>query len=241
MQHRKLSCLLAFTLTSLIIYPQQIEAQSINRKQLPPTTDAPKGRARGTGDRGECAGVEFTLIPLIPSNTWGLTIDQNPSVWVYVDYKSARNESQIYGTFTLEKRPFSPESSPVQRSIPLPKTSGVFSIPFPDSLQKDQWYNWYFKIDCQEQEFSGYGVPLFIQGSIKRIVSPDLESQVRNASPDELLRLYKEEYLWYDSLSAAARLRCQPSQNFVASDPWIDLLEAVELGELYQAQLICTP
>ena len=70
--------------------------------------DAPSGRDRGTGSRGDCpladAGRkgELELIPLIPTDSRGLTTKASPTLWVEVSYSSNQRAKELFGELSVE-------------------------------------------------------------------------------------------------------------------------------------------
>jgi hypothetical protein len=228
MQYSKIVHFCVLVMISLNIWCKESQAK------FPPPPDAPKDSTRGTGERGECDD-EIKLEPLIPLNTWGLTLKQSPEIWVYVKYGSLQSNKKIVGTFTLEQRKPA-KGRPTRHTIELPKNSSVFSIPIKTSLQDNAWYNWTLELSCKKENKT----PLYISGVIGRTSSVDLINQFESSS--DLISFYDESYLWYDVLDKIAKLRCSNPGNSSYRSTWIKLMktESISLSDnASQAELVC--
>ncbi|NES84230.1 MAG: DUF928 domain-containing protein [Moorea sp. SIO2B7] len=246
---------IAFTFASLG-YPQQIQAESnftrssitesvqVGFKQPDSKGNAPSGRDRGTGSRGDCpiasSGTEgkITLTPLIPSDSKGLTVEESPTIWIQVSYNSDQIEKEITGEFSLEDSETYLKVAPKQIPVTLPKTSGVFPVSIPHSLEVNKWYRWYLVFDCNSPDSSNDSV-LSIEGIVQRVELPGLKSQLETQTRQERIAIYKDKGIWYDVLHEAAMLRCSNPEN---AAPWRELLrdDDVKLAEIEQYKLICS-
>jgi hypothetical protein len=224
---------------------------SVNFKQPEPPPDAPKsGRAKGGASRGECSLAsstlkeELTLIPLLPSNGWGLTVSESPTLWVYISYPSGRfngeTERHLTAELSVEERETDLKLEPKSYPLELPKTSGIFSVSLPHSLGSNKWYRWYLVVDCQGENISGNDV-LQIEGFLYRKGLNDLTKPSESAMPSELVRFYIDNHIWYDAFHEAALLHCNNRSNNELKNYWQTLLkiDAVELDEVSDHFLIC--
>lgn len=248
---------IAFTLASLTSYAKPLQGQSsqtpsnifnstqVGFKQPDYQGDAPSGRDRGTGSRGDCTIAapgeegEITLTPLIPSDSRGLTLQESPTVWVQVDYKSKTIGNQLLGEFSLEDAQTSIKFPPKRLSVKLPQTTNVFGIPIPQSLEINKWYRWYLVLDCDSQQSSNNDSVLAIEGIVQRVSRPKIENQLNSQSPQERIATYTEEGIWYDALKETAILRCSNPQNATLGEPWTALLRDVGLDKVALTPLIC--
>ena len=256
MQKITLAYTIAFFLASLISYPEPIQAQAnktpsnipiqVGFKQPDYEGDAPSGRDRGTGSRGDCAiaasgrQAEIELIPLIPSDSRGLTLSEFPSVWVKVAYNSGEIEQELTGEFSVEDAQTNIKLSPKRTSIALPKTSGVFRIPIPHSLEVNNWYHWYLVLDCNSPDSSKSNSILSIEGIVKRVSLSESQSQLETKTPQERINVYQDQGIWYDALNETARLSCQNPRNTFVRESWAALLRDVGLDEVTQDSPICS-
>jgi Domain of Unknown Function (DUF928) len=235
MKYPKLFCLCVLMAMSLSTYCQ--ESQAASQDPFPPPKDAPKNASRGTGGRGECDGVDFDLEPLIPINTWGLTLKSSPKVWAHIKYYSKPSNRNISGTFTLQQRK-PVQGSPTRYTVDLPNTSSVFSIPIESTLQDNGWYNWTLEISCKNQGKT----PDNISGVISRISSITLDKQLENSLPSNLPSIYNDYYLWYDVLNKLAKLRCDNPNDSTYKSAWSNLMKMEEFqlsDDLSQSKLVC--
>ena len=138
---------IALSLFNLTVFPVGLQAQMsesnqhintykpVNFRQPEPPPDAPKsGRAKGGASRGKCSVAsstlekQLTLIPLLPSSGWGLTVSESPTLWVYISYPSGRFEggTPLRAELSVEERETDSKLEPLSYPLELPKTSGIF-------------------------------------------------------------------------------------------------------------------
>ena len=237
---------LIYTITfflSLTNYPEATQAQfypQLSSENLIPHQlafkqpdyegDAPSGRDRGAGSRGNCLLVagrkeKVKLIPLIPKDSRGLTTKASPTLWVQVSYASNLPAKELSGELSVEDAQTFSKLPPKTMSVKLPKSSGIFSIPLPHSLEVNKWYRWYLILDCNSSDSSGRGSVISVQGMVKRVKLPEAE-----------------QGLWYDVLDQTAKLSCTEKKNGASTQSWQALLtdNEVALDEIAQTPLICS-
>lgn len=248
MNKKILNQILAVSLINLL-FPNHLPAQitesqqniqgylPINFKQPKAPPDAPKvGRGQGGASRGECLLMDstskITLTPLVPSNGWGLTASESPTLWVYISYPSDRFEGEIPLTaeLSVEERKTDTKLEPKSYPLKLPITSGIFSITLPHSLELNEWYRWYLVLNC-DTENTSFGDALQIEGIIQR-------RQLNELGYDAL---YEENQLWYDTFHQAALLHCNNRQDNEFNNYWKTLLKSdeVNLNEASDRAIIC--
>lgn len=199
--------------------------QLANDPPVPPTTTKPIN-GRGSGTRSEfCEHTKFDLKPLLPlidGNYSGLTLKEHPTFWFYVPYKT---ESISSGKFVLQDNE---ENAIYELSFKLPKSPGFISISIPNTakpLEKNKPYKWKLRLDCASKTSD---TPFdFTQGWIQRVELANLETQLRTAKPEERVKLYIENKIWYDAASDFAN-------NQKNQEAWFKLLKAVGLEQLKQ-------
>ena len=248
---------IAFVLASFFSYSEQVKAQlnqlktnnlpkeeQIDFKQPDYSGDAPSGRERGTGSRGDCSIADssqkpkLTLTPLIPSDSRGLTINESPTVWIYVSYKSGTANKEISGEFSLEDTRTNRKVIPKNIAVTLPTTSGFFSIPIVQALEINNWYRWYLSVECNSEEFSSNNSVLSVQGMVKQVNLPEPKNKLEK---EELITFYSKAGIWYDTLNEAASLYCGNPNNDVLAKLWTPLLQddLVQLDAISQEPLSC--
>lgn len=190
----------------------------------PPTTQPTEGV--GSGTRGPCENTNLELKPLIPlidGDYSGLTLKERPTFWFYVPYQT---DSISRGEFVLEDK----EGNPINE-IPfkLPKIPGFVSVSIPNTakpLEKNKQYSWRFILHCSSKTSDEASFD-FKPGLIQRIDLVNLDTQLQTAKPEERIKLYVDNKLWYDAANDFANNR----EN---RETWFKLLEAVSLEELKQ-------
>ena len=254
MQKITLASTIVLTLASFTSYPEMLQEQAnktsrntsksvqVGFKQPDYEGDAPSGRDRGTGSRGDCTIAAFgtegevTLTPLIPSDSRGLTFQESPTVLVHVNYKSDKIGNQLFGEFSLEDAQTNIKLPPKRLYVTLPQTSGVFSISIPHSLEINKWYRWYLVLDCNSHNSDSV---LVIEGMVQRVSRPGIENQLDTQSPQERIAIYTNQGIWYDALKETAILRCSNPQNAAFGEPWKALLRDIGLDKVALTPLIC--
>ena len=250
--------ILVFSLINLI-FPSNLPAQipesqqdiqgylPVNFKQPKAPPDAPKvGRGQGGASRGEClianSSSKITLTPLVPSNGWGLTASESPTLWVYISYPSDRFEGEIPLTaeLSVEERKTDTKLEPKSYPLKLPRTSGIFSITLPHSLELNEWYRWYLVLNC-DTENTSFGDALQIEGVLQRRELNELVYDTESRNKSQLISLYAENHIWYDTFHQAALLHCNNRQNNEFKDYWQTLLKSdeVKLDEVSDRVVIC--
>ncbi|MDJ0743961.1 MAG: DUF928 domain-containing protein [Xenococcaceae cyanobacterium MO_167.B27] len=251
--------ILAVSLINLTILPTNLQAQMaesqqsiqgnlpVNFKQPKPPPDAPKvGRGQGGASRGECSIVnsssKITLTPLLPSNGWGLTASESPTLWVNVTYPSGRWEGEIPLTaeLSVEERKTDTKLEPKSYPLELPRTSGIFSITLPHSLESNKWYRWYLVINC-ETENSSLSDVLQIEGVLQRRELNELAYNAESLNPSDLVSLYAQNHIWYDAFDQAALLHCNNWSDNELKNYWQTLLKSdeVNLDAVSDRAIIC--
>lgn len=189
----------------------------------------PGGR-KGTGSRGDCPPVEMPLEALIPNNRSGLVIEENPTLWFYIPFKSNQVSA---GEFSLQDE----EKNDVMRTpFPVATQPGIFSLKLKIAkpLEINKTYTWYFKLYCQNNTTSKSSIPTFVSGSLKR-VAPDikLQQQLKAATtPRAKIVAYAQNGIWYTALNELALLRIAEPQNTTFQQDWQNLLTNVGLKNL---------
>ena len=259
MKRKIFNLTIAFSLINLIVFPARLQGQMaeynqsvkvdlpVNFKQPKPPPDAPKiGRGQGGASRGKCSVVnsssKITLTPLLPSDGWGLTASESPTLWVNVTYPSGKFEGEIPLTaeLSVEERKTDRKLEPKSYPLELPRSSGIFSITLPHSLESNKWYRWYLVVNCQTENSSLSDV-LQIEGFLQRRELNELAYKAESLSSSELVNLYAENHIWYDAFDEAALLHCNNWSDNELKDYWQTLLKSdeVELDDVSDLYILC--
>ena len=251
--------LLLFNLINLTILPKSLstpiaESQPSSRrspakfKQPQPPPDAPKaGRGQGGASRGECNRIDspakIAITPLLPTNGWGLTVSQSPTLWVYVAYSGDRSQSEtpLKAELSVEDRQTDTKLEPKSYPVELPKTSGIFSIALPHTIELEQWYRWYLVTNCQTAT-SSIGDVVQIEGFLQRKELNNSTHNLEELSPTERVSSYIEKRIWYDAFDEAVLLHCNNQSDNESKNYWQTLLksDAVNLETISDRPVFCT-
>ena len=161
----------------------------------PPMRGAPAGGGRiGAAVRGE-EGDNPTLLALAPDHV-GITSQKQPVLYWYISKPAT---SRIEFTLNDEQR----GKTVIRVDLPSPKQAGIQAIKFSDynaELTPGITYQWFVTLEADPGQPSKdvyYGGSSLYQENV-----PDLEKRLAAAGPAGAPRIYAEEGLWYDALSA---------------------------------------
>lgn len=255
--NRTMFNLLLFSLMNLIILPTSLSAPIVKSqpssqrspvkfKQPEPPPDAPKvGRGQGGASRSECSianSTSTTVTPLLPANGWGLTVSESPTLWVYVAYSSGKwqGETPLTAELSVENRQTDTKLEPKSYSLELPKTSGIFSISLPHSIESEQWYRWYLVTNCQTATSSTDNI-LQVEGFLQRKELNNLTYDPELLNSAKRVSSYTEKHIWYDAFHEAVLLHCNNQSDNELKNYWQTLLksDAVDLETISDRPVFC--
>jgi len=206
----------------------------------PPSSDAPRGRARGGASRGSCSSSEISLTALVPTIeaqstnpaqsspvllVWGQTTLAQPTLWFYVPY-GAKNPHRL--EFRLEDLQ-GKELYRARITAPLQPSYLSVSLPKLVTLNPGQDYEWSFRAQCEESLDSS---PIKVSGLISRVsLSSELAREVERATPAQRVILYAQNGIWFDALDALAKLRLADPSNAELIAAWKSLLMTAKMPE----------
>ena len=136
----------------------------------------------------------ISLRPL--ANQYSLTTRENPAILFYIPYATEAGEFIVYQGNTPDEF--------YRSSFTLPNASGIVSVPINRNLLSEQYYRWYFRVNCN-----------LADGTAHETISGWIHRQVASANITS----------YYDELAEVAL-----SQSEEKSSKWFDLL--VEIDEL---------
>jgi Domain of Unknown Function (DUF928) len=193
----------------------------------PPDKGVPKGTAGG-GSRPvqrAClnrADATSQLVALSPMQKLGLTMVDHPQFLIYLPPTKAQK---------LELSLFDRQQNGIyQTTLPIPKTSGVVSIPLPASaprLAKTHPYAWSIALICDPRDRTEDWV---VTGWIQRAdLQPQLRHNLAQASAIERVKLFSEQGFWYEAAAALLELRQQTPNDPQVVAMWQELLKSAGL------------
>ena len=165
-----------------------------------------------------------TAIPsALPLPTISKGVNEHPTFWFYVPYKTSSVSSGQFSLEDTEGNPF------YQTSFKLPNTPGFVSVNIPTTektLEKNKPYNWTFTLNCASQDSTQ---PNFVlhRGVVQRVDRADLETQLKTATMGKRLELYIENGIWYDAPTGLTEIRSD-------RQAWLKLFKAIDLEQLEQ-------
>ncbi|WP_375512107.1 DUF928 domain-containing protein [uncultured Nostoc sp.] len=181
--------------------------------------------------QGQIKAVSVTKV-------WGLTTEEYPTFWFYVPYK----KSTIHSIeFVLKDESSKLSQSLFRTIVTIPEIPGIISIPLSattPSLQVDKMYHWFFKIKiiCNPQQPPERE---YVEGWVQRVnLNPKLVDNSKQATPQQQVKLYAENGIWYDALTTLAELRLTKPQDPTLAVEWMNLLKSVDLENLAKQPLL---
>ncbi len=200
----------------------------------PPTND-------GTGSRGDCVAKKNKppLTRLVGSHNLKLTVQERPTLWIYVPYTS--NEVND-GEFVLQDG----DIDVYRTRFKLNATPGIVSVSLPPGLPPlaiGKEYRWYVDINCPSATSNSESLtPASLTGVVQRVsASSELQKELSAAKiPLERIAVYAKHGIWLETLTELAQLRLKEPQNPNLQNVWKDLLSAenVNLGRIAQEPII---
>ena len=192
------------------------------------------GSRRGGASRGNCPPTQPPLTALIPENNLGLTAKEHPNLWFYIPYNSREiNRGEL---MLLDENQRPALEKPI--SVEFSRTPGIIGVTLPSTgqpLELEREYRWFFELVCDPDNPSNNPR---VDGWIKRVQpSQELNSQLENNQTEQRYRVYAENGIWYDALTAIIQKMCVDGSNLTLTSDWSDLLESVDLLELVGTSL----
>lgn len=191
----------------------------------PPTT-------RGAGSRNDrlcpqdaalnpdnLASRPQPLTALVPSEQFGLTWAERPTVWVYLPKTSAR---QIVLSVRAGRQPFA------QRFLPITGERGIVGIALLENsppLEVGKSYQWAVVLVCGDRPSPN---DPFVTGWVQRATPGQTFNQQQSAL--ERAARYGEQGIWYDTLTILAEARRSQPNNSELTKIWTNFLAQPSVG-----------
>jgi Domain of Unknown Function (DUF928) len=197
------------------------------------------GKRSAGGTRGFCPQTSVPLTALVPYTNGGLTIAEHPRLWFYIPFSLAPDYSLEFVLIDPTIDANSKEETTFYKNVPdltSLKIPGLVPIEIPTdkSLEVGKTYHWVVSILCnpgdQEDVSINRSGDLTVNGWIKRIEQPTLNSQLEVASPEEQLEIYAKSGLWIDFLDRLTLLHRERPQDDEISNTWAAIVECFVLN-----------
>jgi Domain of Unknown Function (DUF928) len=228
------SSLLFFVLHSVPAAHSSIHSNRVTRPiptaQTPSLDFSDVGRPRrrqGGGSRGSCLiANQPPLTALVPVSSTGYTLAESPSFWFYQPYALGKG---LGLEFVLKDSQDNLVHS--QAIADRDIAAGIFKLSLPESviLETDQSYEWYVLVRCDATNAERF---VFVNGAVRRLERPQLQTQIGAASPATRTDLYLSENLWYDAVNSAATQLQNVPQDANLRQQWTQILTEVGLADL---------
>ncbi|HEY9649649.1 MAG TPA: DUF928 domain-containing protein [Coleofasciculaceae cyanobacterium] len=187
---------------------------------------APSRNRTGGASRGTCIPKSQLSMAkaLLPSSNVGLTVSENPTLFVNLPSTSGESaEFFLFDSTTKEEVYYTIYS--------LPSTPGVVSFTLPKDnngkslLKAGKRYHWKFVVKCDPTDG---GNTIEIIGDIERhLLNTSSGNQLQPRASRNLLALYAENGIWYATVATLAELqKANPNDAELKAD-WKTLLQSV--------------
>lgn len=208
---------------------------------VPPTAQAApsRGRSRGGASRGNCTTADLPLTALVPTTPdsgepittpIALTATSHPTFWFYVP--TALTVDRPAEFLLLDADGNYVYTSLLQGT----ETAGIVKLTLPNTLpplEPGKPYRWIFQLVCET------GDMVDTWGGIQRIdLSPDLQSQLTQASNRDRSAIYATQGIWVDALTTLADLRLSDPTNAAIEADWQSLLQSANLSDMANNPLL---
>jgi hypothetical protein len=227
-------------ITTLSVFSADALAQTFEPPTSSPAPTTSIGGGRRSND-GQCLkdrdiqsreekskkSLSQPLIPLLPTNRFGLTISSNPTFFAYIPKTSA-----IAVEFTLEN-PLG--KGLARKTVTLTSTPSIVNVQFEGtSLEIGKDYKWLISVICE----TGDPEDVFSEGIIRRIKSaPTLLSKLEKATAIEKVSLYAKLGIWHDAIAELANLRLAQPNSPELKTSWLTLLKSASLEAIANTSL----
>ena len=261
-QKFSLTVVLNITLLGSIIYCPAVWALPVTLnhasiKFIPPPPPPDRGAAGdrgGAASRGECGSGNDSLTALVPvyeetlnqkqtagisvTKVWGLTTAAHSTFWFFVrDRKSAIASME----FAIKDETTQPSQTIYRSAVNPPSNPGIINVSLPETttpLQVGKIYHWFLKVkvNCDPQQPAKLS---YVEGWVQRVnPNSSLSASLKQATPQQQVALYAENGIWYDALTAAAKLRLEKPKDASVIADWTSLLKSVGLENLANQPLL---
>lgn len=205
-----------------------------------PDNGAPDQR-EGAASRGPCPRVDRRLTALMPlvSNTssgsqdsptssinsklvLSKTATSHPSFWFYLPYTLTPTRSAEFllqdetGKDIYQSAITGSGNQPGVVGFELPSTAPALLV--------GKRYHWFFTVSC------GQEASVHVEGWVERVaLDSSLQSQLKQATPQEKIALYRQADFWQEAITTLAQLRRQKPDDATLKTEWTNLLQSVGL------------
>lgn len=202
--------------------------QPMVQAQATPIVQRRSGRRKPASARGPCSPSEKSLTALIPESNMGLTVAERPTLFFYIPPTPATMVELVLLDEESGDKVY-------ETTLPITGSPGIISVrlsasPTLRSLEIGKDYHWYFSIVCDPDDRAG---DIYVDGWIRRVEpNPILVGYLQKASPHELVALYRNDDLWYDTVTTLAEQHRSNPHNSAVATEWVTMLKSVGLEDI---------
>jgi hypothetical protein len=202
------------------------------RELFPAEEDSVQTMAPARGNEyGAAPGAPLGMLGLMPQSFYGTTIDERPTILVYLPVSEAQ---EIVFSLKDEAR-----NLRYYVTVPTSGKAGVYAFQMPDNapaLAVNANYQWF--VALKRAGSLTPGSP-FVDGWIKRIeASPQMAASLAEGDLLAQAKTLGGAGVWYDTVSTLALLRSQQPESEAIAAHWSELLTSVGLQDISTAPLI---
>ncbi|MCA1991802.1 MAG: DUF928 domain-containing protein [Coleofasciculus sp. S288] len=211
------------------------------KKFQPPSDVGVPSRREGAASRGNCWTGSTPLTALVPTNSFGVTTEDYPTLFFYLPAPQFEASPPVAEFVLMDEKEqhiyaatFNTTGKPGIISISIPSLAGL------PPLEVGKDYQWIFSLNCSSQISNEV---VFVSGQLRRVpINTILFSKLRQASSlQERADLYAEAEIWHNALMTLAELRrSNPNDPSMVAD-WEKLLKSVTLDAIANEPFIEVP
>lgn len=164
----------------------------------PPGDDKPKNTGVGGSRNGlRCNPEEQSIRALMPNGNFGLTLKENPNIYLYLPQTSA---TQVVLAIQDEAG-----TQYTRAFLPIETNHNIASFALPkDKMTLTPGKNYQWKISVVCSEYVKPGDPTF-SGWVQRVEAINTQKQLSDKTTNERISWYGQHGYWYDFLEAISR------------------------------------
>jgi len=208
------------------------EPIKISQSFKPPSRGVAPPTAGGATRGESCLKGRKQLTSLIPQDRLGLTYSGNPTFHWFVPKSPARTAK-----FLL----LGNDDADVvyETTLALPSEAGIVSFTLPEKvppLEVGQQYHWFLVVGCSQTDQSANPS---VEGWVERVSpEPNISSQLEKATPVGRVKIYADNGIWHEAVTALATLRKTSPTDKALLTGWDELLKSVGLEAIAPEPLL---
>lgn len=161
----------------------------------PPGDGKPKNTGVGGSRNGlRCDAEEEAIRALMPQGNFGLTLQENPAIYLYLPQTSA---TQVVLAFQDEAG-----TQYARAFLPIETVNNIASVALPkDKMSLTPGKNYQWKISAICGEYLQPGDPTFT-GWVQRVEATNISKELATKTTKEQISFFGQHGYWYDLLNA---------------------------------------